>query len=272
MTTIMTKRLWYILFAVFLAVVYGYVLYELFSFDHYDDLLYQFSHMTIKKYVALFLIVLLSPFCAVVEAMRWRTALRSTVSVSFRESLRHVLTSWAAALITPARVGEIPARALSVETDSRWQALATAALCSILQSLVIIGIGLWPAIMWSGQLTTMNTDYYIVVMVVVTVLWLTFRPLCKYITQHTQWEVLRKITEGGAYISNKDYLRTLALTLIRYATFCTQLFMMFRVMGVPLSVEDAIVYIPAYYLPSLPTFLSPMPACAGHGLRWCLRP
>lgn len=263
MTTIMTKKLWLVVFALFVAVVYGYVIYELATFEHYDILLHHLRHLTPKKYFALFLVVLMSPMGALVESLRWRTALRSTERVGVLDAMRHVLNGWAAALVTPARIGEIPVRAVSVDENYRWQALASATLCSIMQSLVIISIGLWPAMQW-GPLTVEDTRYYIVAWVMILLLWLSFRPLCRLINGHTSWSVLKKMTQGGASIPQKDFLKTLALTVVRYSMFCLQLFMMLRIMGITISVEDAVIYIPAYYLF---VTLTPSAAVADAGVR-----
>ncbi len=262
-TTTMIKKLWIWLFVLFLVAVYGYVIYQLITFQYYDTLLERMSHLTIKKIAALVLVLLLSPCAAFVEAHRWQVAMRGTSHLTLREALVHILNGWAAALITPFRAGEIPARALSAEAGSRWQALTNATLCSLVQTLVIISIGIWPAILW-GQLSVADTRYYFIAWIGVIVLWLAFRPLCQLIYQSTKIAFLKKICEAGVFTTWSNYLRTLALTLIRYSIFCAQLFMMIRFMGVGITIEDAFIFIPTYYL--LIT-LTPGAAIADAGIR-----
>jgi hypothetical protein len=247
MKTTTKKILWQIAFALFVLVVYGFVAYKLANFDHYGDLIDCWRHLTFKKSLGLLAVLALVPFNIVVEAQRWRTAMRGSERFGIRSAVKDVLAGWAAALLTPMRIGEIPGRAISVDKEHRWQALTAASLCALMLTLVIVSIGLWPTIIW-GQLPQNDNNYYSAICIAIVLLWLLFRPICKFINRRTRFQWLKKMTEAGAEISPKDYLKTLALTIVRYGVFCIQLFLMIRVVGVVLTVDDAIICIPTYYL------------------------
>ena len=257
------QLLWRIVFVLFVLVVYSFVAYKLVNFDRYGDLVDCWRHLTLKKSLGLIGVLLLVPFNLMVESQRWRTAMRGSARIGLRSAAADVLAGWGAALITPLRLGEIPGRAISAGQGRQWQAITAATMCALVLTMVIVSIGLWPAIIW-GQLPITDNYYYYAICILVVAIWLLFRPVCGFIHKRAKHEWLKKLTEAGAEISPKNYLKTLALTLVRYGVFCFQLYLMLRVVGVNLTVDDAIICIPTYYL--LVT-ITPSVALADPGVR-----
>lgn len=93
------------------------------------------------------------PVPVLIEAWRWQVMMRGLSNLSFRESLRQVLTGLQAGFITPYRVGEYPARVAEAgaKADVQWGNWRVW-LRDWRKWLQVIGITALKYIIWGSQL------------------------------------------------------------------------------------------------------------------------
>ncbi|MBX2817254.1 MAG: flippase-like domain-containing protein [Saprospiraceae bacterium] len=93
--------------------------------------------------ILLGLCLLLMPLNWMLEAMKWERLIRPIQVLSFRQSLKGVLSGVSVSILTPSRVGEYLGRVVSLEPSQRWQGVSAQALGSLLQLLILFLSGAW---------------------------------------------------------------------------------------------------------------------------------
>ena len=251
------ERLIWLLKWLLLLAAYAYLAYRLATYRDYPALWLQLRATDVWGWGCLAGCLLLMPLNLLLEALKWRTLLAGICPLSVAEAQRQVYYGFVGAFVTPYRLGDYPARATRLPDPNRWkEAVAMGMYGSIVLTMTIVLTGWIPAFCFfageaSGNLHLMS------VIVLAGGLPICLLPLLK-----------RWFPALGTFFKANLWLVFLQ-SLARYGVFCLQLYLVLRVFGVIIPLEEVWMAIPVYYL--LVTLTPNMPA-ADAGIRgsWAL--
>lgn len=213
--TLKTIVTWTVVF-----IAYSYLIYSLYTTD-WQQLL-PASVSWYQLVVFLLPVCCLLPLNLLLEALKWRRLLWDFYPMSIREAQRQVYYGLIGAFVTPYRAGEYPTRVLLMRSADHWKrAIAMGVYGSIVLTAVIILAGLGP--FWASMSVVASRPWYCLLVLIL--------PLTYFFPK---WG---RLTGEIAFLS-----------LLRYAVYSTQMYLMLRFFGVALSPAEALSAIPYYYL------------------------
>ncbi len=235
---------------------YAFLAYKLIHFDGYAELAAYFRFVPLLNYGWLLAMLALLAANIGMEAVKWRYIVSPVGRLSFAVSLRSVLVGWVAAFVTPNRIGEIPGRALFVyqQNDACIKSILFGWVGSFASMLVTVLCGL-PAcvcLLQQQQLFGNSAAYLVCCLIILVGLCLfTFRlpGMAAWLGSRHQWRPsVQNILAAVSQLRTGYIWSVCGLSFLRYAVFCTQFWIMLRFFGISLSLFQAVVAIPVYYL------------------------
>jgi uncharacterized protein (TIRG00374 family) len=194
-----------------------------------------------------------------IEALKWRFAIKDLYEISFIKALKLTFTGITIGLLTPNRIGEIPARAALLKTDS-FKAVVLKTLASSFSQVVITfllgGLGL--------VLTQEYFNFNYLLLNTVMVLGLIFLitlyfNVKKLLPFFERFKILRneKLIDSLKEIRFKELFTLLLYSLVRYFVFSLQYWLVLKAFGIELSSVTELFLIPVCFLlaSSIPTIL-----------------
>jgi hypothetical protein len=172
------------------------------------------------------------------EALKWQRLVATASSISFAQALSSMLSGIAVSILTPNRIGEYPARIMQLKDHNSTRLVSVSVLgaCSQMLALMIAGLA------GMGLYTyTHPQPWYILVLVVtavftlgLTILYFSFERWAPII-ENIRW--LRKLHLWARLLyrfSRRQQLTILGISLLRFAVFTTQYWLLLRWQGIPL--------------------------------------
>ena len=219
--------------------------FKLYSYEHYQLLLDEWTNAHAWHWNAAALAVLLLGPNLLLEGAKWKTLLSPLGKRSFPDACKDVCKGSVGAFITPNRVGEFPYRAMFLPASWRISAVALGVVGSVAQMLVIsvvglpaLGVlsGLLPSFEWGEMLLRLLLLMGLVALMCVGMACLesTRRMWREFMT------ALKRLGYSGA-------VKVMLYTLGRYMVFSAQFWLMLEFCGISLSLVQAFLAIPAYY-------------------------
>ena len=239
---------------------YGYLAYKLATYDDYATLwttlnfkLFNLpTSLNFKLSTLNFISALaLMPINILLEAVKWRFLNREIETMSLCEAQRQVYIGFIGAFLTPYRVGDFPSRAMCLRDKSRWgEATVMGFVGGVALTLVIVVIGLLPAVFYFNQ----TPAWWQVLLAIVGCLAVGL--LAPYLLKkHAEcadaplnFKLSNLSTSLNFKLSTFNFIAAAGWSLLRYLVFGLQLYLVLRWVGVPMSVTEALVSIPFYYL------------------------
>lgn len=250
-----TDTIWQALRYAFIAAAYAYLVCLLVQYDDYAAL-GERLRTAYWQYIYLLVALLLVPLNIFFEAGKWRQLLSHIEPMSYTTAQRQTYFGFVGAFLTPARLGDYPARVTQLKHREHWlSAVALGFIGTLALDFVIIFIGL-PAGLFFGQAQGWfgqeNTCTWLASAVSITLLFLLIL-LYPYIArrlERRQWrsEKTKAMLRQLGTFSHRSFLLTVGWSLLRYLTFALQLYLVLSFCGIPLGVKAALTCIPAYYL------------------------
>ncbi len=237
---------------------YGYLGYRLITFEGYEAFVAYFSQVRGIQALCLLGAFLLFPLNILLESLRWRDLLRGIVpDLSLREAQRQTYYGFVGAFFTPSRLGEYPSRALLLRDRKDWlSAVALGFVGSLLLVLVISLFGL-PAMieLFVGQKVLVASDtvgdwhywWAIAAFLFLLVLAGCLPQMARWIERRFRFrkEQTKQMLEALGKLNKKQLWGAWGWSVLRYLTFCLQLFFVLIACGVNYPLFLAI---PTYYL------------------------
>ncbi|MBK7406739.1 MAG: flippase-like domain-containing protein [Saprospirales bacterium] len=189
--------------------------------------------------------ILLVPLNWGLETQKWRSLLRRFIPISFWQSYRAILAGVAISLFTPNRMGEYGGRVLAVDARHGWKAVLATLVGSMSQWLVLFSMGLLGLALFSSYVAFRNEAIlpwlFAGGLVLVSLLafvffhlhrlphWLRRLPFYLYFHRY-----VRVIAFVHRY-RKRDLAKVLGLSVLRYATYSLQYFLLLHFLGVGIS-------------------------------------
>ncbi len=195
------------------------------------------------------------------EAVKWKYVIRKTERISILKSFKLTLTGITLGFLTPNRVGEIPGRAIILGRTNFKEIILKTGVASFGQVLITLFLGTVGL-----AFTFKHFDNVIdpLIGIVILVLLLFFLLMIYFKTSKLE-PVLNRvkfIRERELFKSFSDFTiielsNILMLSLLRYAVFAIQFYLVLLAFGISLTSLDEILLIPVCFLIAsfIPTIL-----------------
>lgn len=212
---------------------YAYLTYLLLTYHDYEGLFTRISNASLGTWICFLAALLLMPLNLLLEALKWRYLLRRFYSLSIRQAYYQVLHGLQGAFLTPARLGEYPARVLSISDQTLWpKAIAQGFVGSAALSAVNIICGLIALALFSFSSLLAPWMIWCAVLFALLLLVLV-----------------------GVF-QKQGSIMVVFLSLLRYIVFSIQFALMLHALSIHIS-PSVITLIPVYYM--LVTILPAIP-------------
>lgn len=222
-----------------------------------DNYQIQFTVLDFKtvSFLGLISAFLLSFFNWGIESAKWRQLIYNISPISFLKAYKIVLTGITLSLITPNRVGEIPARAyLLNDKETLKKTIYATFIGSFSQLLITVLFGV------SGLFFTLNWfDIYLPKSVLMLVVGFVIALFFAFFFSNKIKALILKLVkrESSIEFSQAEYLKTLSFSLFRYGVFILQYYLLLEAFGIHFNSCTSIWLIPVCFFiaSSIPTFL-----------------
>ena len=180
----------------------------------------------------LLMLIALMPINWLLEAFKWKIALRSIVPISLFTSFRATLSGLSFSMLLPNRVGEYLGRIVYLPSDKRADAVAVTIVSSMSQLIWTLVFGLigfvylFPLLQRATQLGDLVLVFFGigVLLVLLLLLFCFFRisRIAIYLSNLFQSERLRNWLMGPTRFDSRTLLYMLCISLVRYIVFLMQ--------------------------------------------------
>jgi len=239
----------------FLILAYLFLAYKLITFTHYGELLKWWCQMPLLQCWWLAAVVMLLPINWLLEAFKWKMLTAGVEKINLFRAMKGVLAGISTGFFTPNRVGELVGRVIYLNAENRKAGVTLSVVNSLTQNLVMAGCGV-PAALAFFYFTTntlaIDFENFILIMLAVVLvfglIYLELPKLSRFLGESSIALSIADFTGCLADYSRFDLFKIMLISLVRYAVFCVQFFMILRFFGIDLDYTEALIAIPTTYL------------------------
>lgn len=233
-------------------IAYCVIIYKLATYDNYGTLFNQFVSNISTNWMYLVLCLLLMPCNMLTEAVKWQCAVRYIEKISFKKAIISTLRGQVGGIATPNKLGDIPTRALSLRDENKASGIVIGFIATWTLPLVSTILGTVAAIKYLSIYypeILNNKPKALLIGSAIAIITLVILPffLKKMNGNNRVSSKIRPIINAIANISFAQIGIFVTLSCIRYAIFCSQMFLMLRFFGIEISIAQALMVIPTIY-------------------------
>lgn len=247
---------------IILVLAYGFIFDQVFYRKNLPHILETLGKDFQNPYVILLmvLVVLLMFINWAIEAIKWRYLMARIERIGFWKYYQAVLTGLTVSSFTPNRIGEYFGRVFILNTASRVEGILVTILGSMSQLLITIFTGSAALLAFIPTFLTQYWDYsgylYYTLMTMVVgfnililglYLNVSFLSTLKEKILRNRLKKVRKFFWIFSFYHNRELIRVLLYSLLRYLIFSFQFFILLRIFAVPISYPDAMMLISLIY-------------------------
>lgn len=260
------KYLWALAKVIILLITYGYIAYELSVRQNMNDLIGSLKEDFIPANLIYILpVFLLLPLNLSVEAIKWRLLIKKLENISFKTSLKAVISGITLSIFTPNRIGEIASRVFVLERANRTKGIFSSAAGNMATLVITVIIGLFSCFAFliffsPEQFLDNNRIYYgIPVITGCIILILIFFNLSKVIKFLSGIRFLRKFRDSFSILSSynkSEIFNVLFISLLRYCIYTSQFLLLLKFFNVNIPVPTAYIGITIsyFFISFIPSF------------------
>lgn len=226
-----------------------YLIYKFKNFNDFDTYIHTNYQISGEDLLWLFLVILLLPVNLLLESIKWRKTTEKLEIISLKKSLAAVLTGMSTGFITPNKIGDIWGRLHWISSENREKGVGYLAINSLTQNLAIILLGLPSALMFFGLKHLPSNQYQMLLYFggMLFILLAIYYNLV-FLLKKNKIGWINKYAEGIKRISTPDLHKILGLAILRFLVFVVQFYALLHFWGIQISLFEAIITIPAYFL------------------------
>lgn len=209
-------------------------------------------------FIALFLVALNWG----IEALKWKYLIRKLVPISLKKAFQLVITGITIGLITPNRIGEIPARVFLLSNKTHKKKLLTATFIGAFsQVLITIITGLIAVYFLGTQLSFSQLSSVIRFFTFICLNLLIYSYFSPFwianLLKRIPFLARNKHFIFNPLISNQEKLITLLMSAFRYAVFFFQYYLVLEAFGVHFEtlLNTALIAVCFFFTSFIPTFI-----------------
>ncbi len=232
---------------------YGYLTYSLITFKYYDVLISSFKLNIGEKWLFFIVALLLMPINWGLESAKWFTIVRQIQPYKYFVAYKSVLMGLVSGFFTPNRICDPIGRVLTLEPENRGGGILLSFLGSLAQSFATC-LFLLIAVTFVPDLPFLSGDEdfetlrlcSVVFALIISTLYITL-PLYAPRIRVTKYPKVSKMIQAVSSIKYKALSVISVESIVRYAVYCIQYFLMLKFMGVEITVASAFILIPINY-------------------------
>ncbi|MCQ2370092.1 MAG: flippase-like domain-containing protein [Paludibacteraceae bacterium] len=232
---------------------YGYLTYSLITFKYYDVLISSFKLNVGDKWFLFVAALLLMPINWGLESAKWFTIVRQIQPYKYFVAYKSVLMGLVSGFFTPNRICDPIGRVLTLEPENRGGGILLTFVGSLAQSFATC-LFLLIAVTFVPDMPFLSGDEdfetlrlcSVVFALIISLLYITL-PLYAPKIWITKYPKVNRILQAVSAIKYKALSIISVESVVRYAVYCIQYFLMLRFMGVEISVASAFILIPINY-------------------------
>ncbi len=198
------------------------------------------------------IVVILMPVNWILESFKWQYLIRKTEKLSLFKSFRCILTGITTSIFTPNRIGDFIGKVFMLKKANHWKAAFISILGSISQLLITFFIGsICFLIIIAMFLNVLNSDIvslfygFVFIIIILNLLFFMFYFKVSFVTGFISklipisWVRLKEYLGVLSHYSTSELTTVLLFSLMRYLVFNFQLFLLFKIFSINLSLAES---------------------------------
>jgi len=212
------------------------------------------SQLLIYLSIVLFLMVL----NWTIEALKWQRVLRNVQRISLTKAFKAILSGVSFSATTPNRVGEYAGRVLFLDEGNRLRSVSLTIVCSMSQLIITLLMGFLGFIFLGNKAVGFLQGYSVwkdillfalpIGSLILLLLYFKISHLTRMLERFSWVAKYRYLIVEMEKTGNKVLLQLLLLSLVRYAVFCVQYFLLFHLFGVSIDFWQSWATVSATFL------------------------
>ena len=245
-TSLYNKNFKWIKIFIMLA-AYAYLIYTYVNFEHYEDFSSYFKLYGLENVKYLIFCLLFIPLNWFLESVKWREVLKSVQKISFFDAIRSVLIGLTSGFFTPNRVGEPVGRTFILNDGNKTKGVICSLICTLSQSFATLFF-VCIACVFAGEFASQAQEISlirhlgIIATIVVCLLYFTLPFWVGKLKLKS--EKLQDIARAISLITYVSLLKISLYSIIRFAVYSFQYYLMLRFFAVDITVQQAFIFIP----------------------------
>jgi len=234
---------------------YSFLIYKLFTFNHYEDISDQWIQMPLSQAWWLAGVFILLPLNWHLESLKWKMLTARVQKINTSTSINAVLSGISTGFFTPNRVGELVGRIAFLEPGNRKAGITMSLVNSLTQNIVMAMCGIPACILYFinsvGNVQPDITHFVWITttgILIVGLLYFTLPHWSKQLKKSRLSLSILTFTDCLSGYTIKELLKIIGVSLIRYVVFCTQFYFMLCFFNIELTPFQALMAIPTTYL------------------------
>ena len=232
---------------------YGYLIYTFINFEHYQDFSYYFKTHGLENLKYLLCCFLLIPLNWLLESLKWKQVLSKIQVLSLGQAIKSVLIGLTSGFFTPNRVGEPVGRSMFLADGNKTKGVICSLICTLSQSFAtlffvciafVLACNIVVELEQIPQILLIR-NIGIIVAVAVFLLYLTIPFWVGKLKLKS--EKMQDIARAISLISYASLLKVSLYSIVRFAVYSFQYFLMLKFFAVDIHFSTAMVLIPINY-------------------------
>jgi hypothetical protein len=195
------------------------------------------------------------------ESVKWRLLIGKIEKISFFRAFKAVMTGVSVSLFTPNRTGEYLGRVFILKKGNPVEGILITVIGSFAQIVVTFSVGLFCLLSFVDHYLRVpyeigeylfNSLVFLVPCLVFVLILMYFRVglLADFVGRFVpeKWNRFRIYLEVFAKFESRELFKVLMLSVLRYMVFSTQFYLLLRIFGASLPVNEGFILIPVIYL------------------------
>ena len=232
---------------------YGYLIYTFINFEHYEDFSYYFKTHGLENLKYLLCCLVLIPLNWLLESLKWKQVLSKIQVLSVWQAIKSVLIGLTSGFFTPNRVGEPVGRSMFLADGNKTKGVICSLICTLAQSfatLFFVCIAIVLAcnfVVELGQIPQILLIRNIGIIAAITV-FLLYLTIPFWVGRlKLKSEKLQNIARAISLISYASLLKVSLYSIVRFAVYSFQYYLMLKFFAVDIHFYTAMVLIPINY-------------------------
>ena len=232
---------------------YGYLIYTFINFEHYEDFSYYFKTHGLENLKYLLGCLILIPLNWLLESAKWKEVLSKIQVLSLWQAIKSVLIGLTSGFFTPNRVGEPVGRSMFLADGNKTKGVICSLICTLSQSFatlffvciaIVLACNIVVELEQIPQILLIR-NIGIIAAVAVFFLYLTIPFWVGKLKLKS--EKLQDIARAISLISYASLLKVSLYSIVRFAVYSFQYFLMLKFFAVDINFYTAMVLIPINY-------------------------